>query len=468
MSITTPRIRLGASVVAAALAFGLAVRAEAPHVYAIKGARLVTVSSASIGAGTIVVRNGLIEAVGADVQPPSDAVVIDGSGLSVYPGLIDMGTTAGTDLPTPGQPQAQPQNQPQQQGPRTFDDAERAKRAAALRPQVLAAEHVRLDSPELARFAAAGVTSVLATPPGLLIKGQSALVNVTTPEMEPIVGAIATPRAGLDVLRSPVALHIEIRRPGGDGYPEALLGAIAFVRQSFIDAQYQQSLEQRYQKSPAGVLRPPSDPALDALQVALAGRVPVAFEANLQREVWRALTIAKEFKLSPLITGGQEADLVAGDLKAANAKVVISLNYPSRPRSLAPDADEPARELRLRAHAPKVAAGLAKAAVPFAFSSSGLQNETEFLKNAAKAVKEGLAEDVALRALTLDAARIAGAADRIGSLEKGKIANLLVTDGDLFAEKTKVKHVFVDGRMVDIDIPEAPQGRGRGRGNESR
>lgn len=449
------------AVVAATLTLGFGARAEAPRAYAITGARLVTVAGAPVASGTIVLRNGLIEAVGADAQAPADAVPLDGAGLTVYPGLIDMGNPAGTDI--------QVNLQQAQQGVRNTDEAERAKRAVILRPQILAAEHVRLDAPELARLAAGGITSVLATPPGVLVKGQSALVNVTTPDFDPIVGAIADPRAGLSVLRSPVALHIELQRVGGDGFPEALLGGIAFVRQSFIDAQYQAALQARYTKSPGDLPRPAFDKALEGLGLSLssrdsAGREPVAFEANLQREIVRALDMAKEFNLSPIVTGGHEADLAAADLKAQNAKVIVSLNYPTRPRSLAPDADEPARELRLRAHAPKVPGGLEKAGVPFAFSSSGLTNVSDFVKNASRAVKEGLSADAAVRALTLDAAKIAGVGDRVGSLQKGKIANLTVTDGDLFGEHTKIKYVFVDGRRVNLEAPDAPQGRGRGRG----
>lgn len=451
----TPKFIL--AIASAALAFGLAARAEAPRAYAITGARLVTVSGATIPSGTIVMKNGLIESVGAGVTAPADAVAIDGAGLTVYPGLIDMGNPAGTDI-TINLAQAQ-------QASRTTDEAERAKRAVILRPQILAADHVRLDAPELARLAAGGVTSVLATPPGILFKGQSALVNVTTPEIEPIVGAVVQPRAGLSVVRSPVALHVEMARTGGDGYPAALLGGIAFVRQSFIDAQYQQLVEQRYQKAPAGLTRPPFDPALDAMQPALAGRLPVAFEAGLAREVLRALDMAKEFKLAPIITGGIEADLVAADLKAANAKVLFSVNYPARSRALAPDAEEPVRELRLRAHAPKAPAGLAAAGIPFAFSGAGLAAPADFVRNVARAVREGLSEEAAVRALTLDAARIAGAGDRLGSLEKGKIANVIVTSGDLFNEATRIRHVFVDGRIVNLDVSEAPAGRGgRGRG----
>jgi imidazolonepropionase-like amidohydrolase len=454
----TPRIRLSACVAAAALAFGFAARAEAPRTYAIKGARIVTASGAPIPSGTIVLRNGLIDSVGPDAPAPSDAVVIDGAGMTVYPGLIDMGSSAGTDI--------QINLAQTQQGSRTADDAERAKRTAILRPHVLAAEHIRLDAPELSRLAAGGVTSVLATPPGILVKGQSALVNVTSPEFEPIVGALVQPRAGLSVVRSPVALHVELARVGGDGFPVALLGGIAFVRQSFIDAQYQHAVQQRYQKTPAGLSRPSFDPALEAMQPALAGRVPVAFEAGLQREIVRALDMAKEFKLAPIITGGSEADLAAAELKAANAKVIFNVNYPTRSRALAPDADEPLRELRRRANAAKTPAALAKSGVPFAFSGAGLAQPGDFVRNVARAVREGLPEDAAIRALTIEAAKIAGAGDRVGSLEKGKIANVIVTSGDLFNETTRVRHVFVDGRMVNIETTEATGGRGRGRGGQ--
>jgi imidazolonepropionase-like amidohydrolase len=451
----TSQLRLTIGVGAAALlVITLRVAAEAPYVYAIKGAHVVTAAGSPIASGTVVIRNGLIDAVGADVQPPSDAVVIDGAGLTVYPGLIDMGSSAGLDIQVPTQ---------QPQTIRTTDEAERWKRSVMLRADVSAAEHVKLDAPELSRLASAGITTVLATPPGVLIKGQSALINVATPEEEPIVGAVAEPRAGVNVVRTPVALHVEFQNPRGDVYPVALLGAIAFVRQSFIDAQYQQMLEQRYRKSPAGMLRPPFEPALEAMQPALAARMPVAFEANLGREVLRALNLAKEFKLDPIVTGGHEADLVAADLAAQRARVIYSLNFPTRPKTLAPDADEPARELRLRAHVAKAPAALAKAGIPFAFSSSGLTDPRDFLRNAAKTVKEGLADDAALRALTIEAAKIAGAGDRVGSIEKGKAANLVVADGDLFNDRTKIRNVFVDGRRVNLEALNENPSRGRGR-----
>ncbi|MGE5814142.1 MAG: amidohydrolase family protein, partial [Acidobacteriota bacterium] len=143
-------------------------------------------------------------------------------------------------------------------------------------------------------------------------------------------------------------------------------------------------------------------------------------------------------------------------------RVISSLNYPSRPRTLAPEADEPIRVLRERAEATQTLAALQKAGVPFAFGSGGLKEPKDFVKNAGKAVREGLPADAAIRALTIDAARIAGVGERLGSIEKGKIANLVVTDGDLFDDKTKIKHVFVDGRLVEIEEPPAQRPAQRG------
>jgi imidazolonepropionase-like amidohydrolase len=190
----------------------------------------------------------------------------------------------------------------------------------------------------------------------------------------------------------------------------------------------------------------------------------VAFEANASREILRALDMAQEFKLDPVISGGREADQVAAEIKARNARVIYNINYPTRSRALAPDADESIDVLRGRANAPKVPAALDKAGILFAFSASGVREPRDFVRNVARAVREGLPADAAIRALTINAAKIAGADSRLGSIEKGKIANLIVTSGDLFDDNTQVKHVFIDGRMVVVEPPAPQRGGGRGRG----
>jgi len=402
---------------------------EAPHSYAITGARIVPVSGPPIENGTIVFSGGVITAVGAGVAAPTGAVAIDGKGLSVYPGLVDMGSAAGIEAPPV----------PRAANPPTAEDVERVKRDTLLRAHLRAADHMNPGAAALARAAEAGITTVLATPGGDGIRGQSALVLTALAPDLPQIGALADDRRGEMVVRSPVALHVGVAdRPGGaGGYPVSLMGNIAFNRQAFLDAQWYQQARTR-----------PHSAALEAMAPALAGRVPVAFRAATAREILRALDMAAAFKLDPIVTGARQVDAVTAELKAANARVICSLDFPVRPPSLAPDADEPLSTVRDRANAPKGPAALATAGILFAFESGGLSDPKDFLKNAQKVVASGLAKDAALRALTLNAATLAGAGDRLGSLERGKMASLIVTDGDLFEEKTTLKHVFVNGRPV--------------------
>lgn len=448
--------KLIATVAAIALTGAVALaggQAPTPPAYAIRGAKIVPVSGSVINSGNIVLRNGLIEAVGANAAIPPDAVIIEGKGLTVYPGLIDMGNAAPIDVP---------REQPQQGGffgapaepGQTREDQERDKRARILKANYQAAEHLLLSGDTLDRIASSGITTVLATPPGNVFRGQSALVNVVAPPDQPQIGAVADLRSTLPVIEPAVALHIDFN-PGFGPYPGSLMGAISFVRQSFLDAAWQRQALAHYEKNPA-MARPAWDPALRGLLPAIDGEIPVAFTANQAREIGRVLSLAKELKVKPLVTGGREAGEMTAALKAANAPVIYSLNYPTRPRTLAPDAIESLDAMRAREDAPKTPGVLAKAGVLFAFESGGLHQPGDFLKNAAKAVKEGLPADAALRALTLDAARIAGADRRLGSLDAGKIANIVITEGELFDEKTTVKHVFIDGFKVNVEATPAP------------
>jgi imidazolonepropionase-like amidohydrolase len=404
---------------------------EAPFSYAITGARIVPVSSSPIDNGTVLFSGGVITAVGTNITVPAGTITIAGKGLTVYPGLIDMGSSAGLD--TPAVPRAE--------NPQTTEDIERVKRETLMRPHVRAADYMNPGSAALARAAESGITAILATPASDGIRGQSALVLTSIGADLPQIGALADDRRGPLVVRTPVALHVGIadRPAGGDAYPNSLMGNIAFNRQAFLDAQWYQQAKSRAHSA-----------ALEAMQPVLAGRMPVAFRASTARDVLRALDMAKAFKLDPIITAARELDGVTADLRAANARVIYSLNFPTRRLSLAPDADESLSVLRDRANAPKGPAVLDKAGILFAFESAGLTEAKDFLKNAQKTVAEGLSKDAAIKALTINAATLAGAADRLGSLDKGKIANVIVTDGDLFEEKTIIKHVFVHGRPVTL------------------
>ena len=459
----------------AALAFTPTRAAGEPSaVYAITGARIHTVSGAPIPNGTVVVRNGVIEDVGPGITVPAGAMTIDAAGLNLYPGLIDMANS--TPLEAGDDAAAAAAGRAGGGGGRgggtqfaTLEEAERAKRETILRPHYLAAENLRAGTPELQALASAGVTTVLAVPAQGIFKGQSALVNVVIPPDDPQISTLADYRRGLAVVKSPVALHVNMAgRGGGQGFPNSLLGSVAFTKQGFLDAQWQRDAEAAYQKGGGRGPRPVFEPVLDSMRPALAKQMPVAFDASEGREIDRALDTAAQFGLDPIIVGAASAGERRAELAAAKARVILSLNLPGPGGGGAPQGGgrgggggASQRQTQFQQNAPKVPAALAQANVPFAFTSGGAAPAV-FVRNAGRVIKEGgLAADVVLRVLTLDAARLAGAADRTGSIERGKIANIVVTEGDLF-DGGRVRHVFIDGRPIDLTEPPAAPGGGRG------
>ena len=459
----------------AALAFTPTRAAGVPSaVYAITGARIHTVSGAPIPNGTVVVRNGVIEDVGPGITVPAGAMTIDAAGLNLYPGLIDMANS--TPLEAGDDAAAAAAGRGGGGGGRgggtqfaTLEEAERAKRETILRPHYLAAENLRAGTPELQALASAGVTTVLAVPAQGIFKGQSALVNVVIPPDDPQISTLADYRRGLAVVKSPVALHVNMAgRGGGQGFPNSLLGSVAFTKQGFLDAQWQRDAEAAYQKGGGRGPRPVFEPVLDSMRPALAKQMPVAFDASEGREIDRALDTAAQFGLDPIIVGAASAGERRAELAAAKARVILSLNLPGPGGGGAPQGGgrgggggASQRQTQFQQNAPKVPAALAQANVPFAFTSGGAAPAV-FVRNAGRVIKEGgLAADVVLRVLTLDAARLAGAADRTGSIERGKIANIVVTEGDLF-EGGRVRHVFIDGRPIDLTEPPAAPAGGRG------
>jgi imidazolonepropionase-like amidohydrolase len=430
---------------AAAVAVGIFAIAVAPRVlavsvpgYAILGAKIVTVHGATIDQGTVVIRGGVVESVIEGVKNPGGVEEIDGKGLVVYPGLVDLNSTAGIDQPQPDPPKE----------PETREVSERWRRQQLVHADLAAAEFLRPESPDLGKLSGIGVTNALVVPKGEGISGESAFIDVAPPEIDPQYGRVALDPRGPMILKTPVALHVSFPGRGLFGaYPASLMGGIAFTRQAFLDAQH---YTVAVSKSEATRDRPLYDPALAAMASAMGAKLPVAFEANSAREIRRVLAFAREFSLDPIVVGGVSAGEVAADLKAAGARVIIGLNYPERPKTLAPDADEPLDDVQARADARKAAGQLASAGVPFGFGSHGLKDVKDFLPNVRSAVSNGLAADAAVKALTLDAATIAGMGSRLGAIEKGRIANLVVTDGDLLGPKTKVKYVFVEGRRLAL------------------
>jgi imidazolonepropionase-like amidohydrolase len=420
--------------------------------YAITNARIVTVSGPVIDRGTVVVRNGLIAAAGANVTAPSDARVIDGTGLTVYPGLIDSYTNLAL-------PEAAPSPSPAGGGGGGFFLVTQPQRPAGgpnstqpvgLQPEVMVEDVIRPGGTEIEASRSAGITAALTLPRSGIWMGQSALINL----------AGETPQQM--IVRSPLAMHVGFTPLRNGGYPGSLLGVFSSLRQMMLDAQRYRDSLQVYEREPRGTRRPEIDRSLAALIPVIEGRMPVVMLANSEREIARALDLGAEFKLKLIIAGGREADRVADRLAKQNVPVLLSLNLPRRTTAALPEADpEPLRVLRERVEAQQTAGKLAKAGVRFAFQSGSIANISDLIGNARITIENGLQVTDAVRAFTIWPAEILGVQNQLGSIEVGKIANLTVTRGDLFDRSSRVTNVFIDGRPVDIRPPAGGLGPGR-------
>jgi imidazolonepropionase-like amidohydrolase len=433
-----------------------------PTVFAIREARVFCEPGKVLPRATIVIRDGLIAAVGPAVKVPPDALIIDDKKLTVYPGFIDAMSTWGFD----------PALRRSETGPAAPVDfasealaATRADNRKGLTPEFVVSTALRMEPDPAEAWRRQGFTTHLVAPDGGFIVGQSALVSLSG----------APPREA--VLRSPVAMHAALHSMGGSGdYPRSLMGVFAHVRQTLLDAGHYQRVRAAFEKDGSSGHRPPFDPALAALGPVLEQKLPVVFEADSRDEIHRALDFAAEFRLRPIIYGGREAWKAADRLKKEQVPVLLRLNFVEQPQarmgrrvsgpfyesSAGQEGDgavpkrvlaEHERQLKEEIHN---AAALAQKGVRFAFSGQGLEKPEKFRENLRKVLAEGLSPDAALAALTMDAARLLGIDKQLGTIASGKPAHLVVTDGDFQEAKTQVCYVFADGVRFDYAKPATP------------
>ncbi|HJQ39821.1 MAG TPA: amidohydrolase family protein [Thermoanaerobaculia bacterium] len=400
--------------------------ADAPGVYAIVGGTVHPVSGPAIENGVVIIRDGLIEAVGKnDLALPRDATPIDVKGAHIYPGLIDAQTSLGFAAPAP------------RRG--GFGGGGGGARRAEETPEpsadTLALRNAKISDDDADARRATGVTTVITAPAGGIFNGQSVALNLGGGPIES------------RVIKNPAAAQVSFNTRPTWTYPDSLMGVISYIRQTFMDAQQHSAARGVYERNPSGLRRPVDNPSLEALQPALNRAVPVVFIADSEEMIRRAQRIAAEFKLEYILSGAREAYAMAGELK--NVPVLVSVKWPVAPADKDDREDQPLRVIRFRQLAPTTPSALAKAGATFALVS-GAGKTGDFLPGIRKAIRNGLSADDALRATTLAPARIFGFDRQLGSLERGKIANVVVSDKPLFDEKAKVTHVFVDGREIRL------------------
>ncbi|HEU4929485.1 MAG TPA: amidohydrolase family protein, partial [Candidatus Krumholzibacteria bacterium] len=406
-----------------------------PPYYAIQNVRVVSGAGTPIDGATVLIADGLIEAVGKSVKIPGDARVIDGKGLSLYPGLIDAMTTIAQKQPEPPSGEARPARAPAVMGPE-----DRPATTPWMNPTEQLVEDAKID-----KWRKAGFTAAVTAPEKGIFCGQAALIDlVDKPDRQAVVS-------------TPVAQRLNFAGEGElRSFPGSLMGVFAYVKQVFLDADHYAKVKASYAKDPRGRVRPEYDRTLEPIESAVVEKTPWLMPANLGREIDRVLVMQRDLRVPVILYGGQGGYDRAEALRTAKIPVLVNLNWPKEEKNRDPEAETPLRTLAHRRMAPTTPGVLAAAKVPFAFYSGGLATTAEVFESVRTAVDNGLSNEAALAALTSNAASILGVSNRLGTIEKGKIANLVLATDWPWAEGAEVRATFVDGRMYQERKSDEP------------
>ena len=422
--------------------------------YALEGARVVQAPGQVLESATVIVRDGVIEAVEENAEVPYDARTIEADSLVVYAGFIDGLSHAGVEMPDTEDEDIEDPGTPP-------PDAAGIQPDRAVRPFLSPGES------DLQSLREAGFTLGHVAPEGQMLPGASAHVfygGETADDM---------------VLEAGPTLFAQLQTADGYVYPATDMAVIAKMRQLYREAERRQQLDAAYERDPTGRPQPPQDPQHSALFPVLDGETPLAFYADEALSLHRILALRRELDFPLLLAGLREGHELVGTLRQVDAPLFLTLDLPEEPtrtsgsdttvadttstpsRYYSPDLQTPSHEtiaeeetnLELR-HAMErqayleTAATLHDAGLEFGFTTREA-DPGDIRSNLRTLIEQGLPEQTALAALTTRPAALLGLDNRVGTVEEGKIANLVVTDGPYFGEDTSVQHVFVDGRLYD-------------------
>jgi len=402
--------------------------------HALVGARAVTSPGQAIDDATIVIRNGLIQSVQRGASPPAGARVWDLTGLTVYPGFVDAHADLGMDdVPEGGDV-----------GPTHWNPQVRAWFSTTA--------NLRDDQDRRRALRSQGFGTALVVPKQGIFRGTASVVNLGD--------------AGVRdrVLRPDVAQSLGFQRSFelGGRYPNSSMGTIALIKQTFMDAEWYKRAWGAYESSGRSFLPPETSAALGALEASVEGRQPVIFETRSEEEYLRSQALAAKFGLTAWYRGSGEEYRIIDVLRESSDPLFVPLSFPD-----APDVDDPEAalnaslaDLRHWYLAPTNPGQLADAGIEFAITSDGLTSVGDFLPNLRTAVARGLAPDAALAAITTTPARYLGIDRTHGTIEAGKVANLVVAQGDLFTQDADIRDVWVQGVVYGVTRPAQIDPRG--------
>lgn len=421
--------------------------------YAITNANIIQSPGRKIEKGTVVVKDGLIQAVGALVSIPPEAIVIKADSMFVYAGFIDGFSRVGVS-----KPKEEPKERPKDPGKPTNE-------RAGITPQNDVRSFLNPNDKAIEELRNIGFTVAQVVPYGNLLPGQAAIVSLGAKTADGMV------------LVNNSAMYSELSA-AENVYPATILGVMAKWRDLYRQATAAKSNQSLYASNRVGLERPTSDRSLEAFYPVIDQRMPMLFKAEKMLETQRVMILKNDLKFSLIMGDLKEGWPIINKIKSSGAKVFLSLDLPEEvkkdDKKEAKDSnkkEEPKKEDKPKsageleketlekrkanaiANFTSQAASFSKAGVSFGFSVMSAKPK-DIPANLRRMIAAGLSEDAALASLTTTPAQLLGLSDRMGSIDNGKMANLVITDKSYFNEKAKVRYVFADGNFYKMEVKE--------------
>jgi imidazolonepropionase-like amidohydrolase len=414
-----------------------------PKVILFKNANIIIAPGKILENGQMLIRDDQIESVGTNITRPSDAIIKDLMGKTIYPGFIDLFTNYGLEK------KDGLSKRNSSTGATNWHEAIRAE----LRAQNL----LKTNKKSAEKFRGFGFTNVLTLPEEGIFRGNGALVQLSDKNPNEII------------LKSGVAQAMSFSKgksfseKGVNAYPLSLMGSIALIRQTFLDAQWYEQAWRKYMRAPNGQVSPDMDLGLSALQPIISGQIPLIMVTSNELDILRAVKIGKEFNIKMWILGSGLEYRRLQAIKDTQLNLIIPVNFPDKPdvTSKENELNISLREMKHWDMAPENPGKLAQSGFEFALTSASLKEKQDFLNNLRIAVKRGLSKEKALAALTSIPAKWLNMSHLMGSLEPGKLANFFITSGDIFTKDTKILSTWIAGEEYVVSDQSDIELRGR-------
>lgn len=402
----------------------------------------------------LLLKKGLIDNIGKTIKAPPEAIIMRGDSLFAYAGFIDAFSHTGV---------VKPENKEQ---PKITDPGNPPNDIAGITPQKSAAEVYKADDKSVSELRSMGFTTANVAPRGLMLPGQTSVMLLHEGETDAMI------------VRKNTGLVTQFTT-NRSTYPSTVIGVMAKFRELYKNADILGQSSDLYQTNPTGLQRPLIKKEEEALIPVARKKMPVYFVSSTSNQLYRSMQLQKELGFSMVLTDIKQGFEIMEDLKKSNAGFVLTLDLPEEKKETKEDKDKPEKvrseeevafeEKRNQSFQKYVgqAAVFEKSGLPFSFSCLSVKT-SDIHKNIRRMVKGGLSEKAALEALTTNPAALLGLTSLMGTVEKGKLANIVVMDKPLFDEKSKIKYVFIEGKKYDFPTkPEKPEGEGGEKGKVS-